>query len=277
MNYKMDELVPIVAKLSEGYTSKESTSISYETANQLMNAVIYCINEYEFHNDYSIIAAVNYSAQDAYESGFRLVKQKSKDALNIYNEIIPDFTDYGNDCLHDTIIKGMPEFFKWYNIIYNPQDTILTLDYPILYDLSKYSGVDRVYSYLSCIRIEQKFLKAFSYDYITGALYRYNKNYKFMIDNICEIVLTNVIAHILAGKNISDQVFGQSDYLHLQNLIQEEAPSNLSKRITDIIIKIIQDFYDNDQNILRYLCSCADNISFRLKNAADNCILQNLF
>ena len=43
--YEMEELVPIVASLSEKYTSKESTSVSYETARQLMEAVMYCINE----------------------------------------------------------------------------------------------------------------------------------------------------------------------------------------------------------------------------------------
>ena len=36
MQYEMEQLIPIVARLSEKYTSKESTSISYEKAEQLM-------------------------------------------------------------------------------------------------------------------------------------------------------------------------------------------------------------------------------------------------
>ena len=47
MNYKMEELVPIVAKLAEEYTAGESTSITYEKAQQLMEAVIYSIHEGE--------------------------------------------------------------------------------------------------------------------------------------------------------------------------------------------------------------------------------------
>ena len=46
MEYEMNELLPIVAKLAEKYTSKESSSITYERAEYLMEAVIYCINEY---------------------------------------------------------------------------------------------------------------------------------------------------------------------------------------------------------------------------------------
>ena len=47
MKYKMEDLVPIVAKLAEGYTSKESTSITYERAQQFMEAVLYSMQEAE--------------------------------------------------------------------------------------------------------------------------------------------------------------------------------------------------------------------------------------
>ena len=45
MHNEMEELLPVVAKLAERYTSKESSSVSYKTAEQLMEAVVYCINE----------------------------------------------------------------------------------------------------------------------------------------------------------------------------------------------------------------------------------------
>ena len=44
------ELVPIVGKLAEKYTGHEHTSISYEKAEQLMEAVLYCICETEKEN-----------------------------------------------------------------------------------------------------------------------------------------------------------------------------------------------------------------------------------
>ncbi|MFT4006898.1 MAG: DUF6179 domain-containing protein, partial [Lacrimispora sp.] len=47
MNIEMEELIPVVAELADKYTGKESTSITYDKANQLMGAVLYCIQEYE--------------------------------------------------------------------------------------------------------------------------------------------------------------------------------------------------------------------------------------
>ena len=39
--YDMEELMPIVARLTEEFTSGESTSVTYERARSLMEAVIY--------------------------------------------------------------------------------------------------------------------------------------------------------------------------------------------------------------------------------------------
>ncbi len=41
--YDMNDLVPIVAMLTEKYTGNDSSSVTYEKANQLMEAVVYCI------------------------------------------------------------------------------------------------------------------------------------------------------------------------------------------------------------------------------------------
>ena len=43
MDYTMEELLPVVGKLTEKYTSLSSTSVTYETAQQLMGAVLYCL------------------------------------------------------------------------------------------------------------------------------------------------------------------------------------------------------------------------------------------
>ena len=47
MNYEMEELLPVVGRLAEKYTSFENTSMTYEKAEQLMGAVLYCIREME--------------------------------------------------------------------------------------------------------------------------------------------------------------------------------------------------------------------------------------
>ena len=45
MEYEMEELITIVGRLAEKYNAHESTSMTYEKAEQLMEAILYCIHE----------------------------------------------------------------------------------------------------------------------------------------------------------------------------------------------------------------------------------------
>lgn len=239
MNYEMEELVPIVAKLAEQYTSLESTSITYEKAGQLMESVLYCIHEVELSEHNAVIRAGGMSAQQAYETGAACVEKKARRALKRYHEILPEFDSYENRCLYDTFLKGLPEFFRWYDIKFEPQNTILTLDYPVLKDLSEYTGIDRIYEFLNCIRLEQNFLRRFPKSFVLDILSTYHPFYKDIVDNICEIVLAAVIERILVKKSLPES--------ELKLFLKE--------------------YYGDSDELLEYLSRALDGIVVRLKNA----------
>ena len=277
MEYEIEELVPIVATLAEKYTSKESSSITYEKAQQLMEAVLYCIREAGQTEQYSLIKAGEISAQKMYEIGVFCVEEKVKEALKLYNEMISEFSSYGNECLYDTVIKGLPEFFKWYDFHYEPQNTILTLDYPILKDISEYTGIDKIFEYILCIRLEQKFLSRFSEAFVIKILSKYDGQYRQMIDNICEIVLMDLIAHIMLEKPLSELCFESEEYRCMRELLLRENLHELEKKLQNDIEVIVQKYYDNDKELLEYLSEAVSNITVRLKNAAVNGTISLIF
>lgn len=269
MKYEMENLVPIVAKLAEGYTSKESTSMTYERAQQLMEAVLYSIREAEKAGQFSLIQKDELSTERMYAIGVKCVENKTKEALDLYNGIMTHFSSYGNQCLYDTVVKGLPEFFKWYDCRYDPQNTILTLDYPILMDISEQTGIDKIYDFLFCIQLEQIFLNKFPSAYIMEILSKYDKQYKLMIENLCEIVLMNVISHMLAGKEIFILDFEPEEYLKMQTLIQKENLSYLREKLKNAVKVLVREYYENDEKLMEYLYKTVDNIAVRMKCAAD--------
>ena len=269
MKYEMEDLVPIVAKLAEGYTSKESTSITYERAQQLMEAVLYSIREAEKAGQFSLIQKDELSTERMYAIGVKCVEDKTKETLDLYNGIMTHFSSYGNQCLYDTVVKGLPEFFKWYDCRYDPQNTILTLDYPILMDISEQTGIDKIYDFLFCIQLEQIFLNKFPPEYVMEILSKYDKQYKLMIENLCEIVLMNVIGHILAGKEIFILDFEPEEYLKTQTLIQKENLSDLREKLKNAVKVLVREYYENDEKLMEYLYKAVDNIAVRMKCAAD--------
>lgn len=267
MNYEIEELVPIVAKLAEGYSSKQSTSITEEKAQQLMGAVIYCIQEGEAAGQLSPVQGNGVSAWKMYESGVRRVEEKVKESLRLYNEMMLDFSSYGNACLYDAAVNGLPEFFKWYDCRFEPQNTILTLDYPVLLDVPEHTGIDKIYDFILCVRLEQKFLNRFPAEYVIKVLSKYDEQYKWMIDNLCEIVLMNVLCHILAGSDPLTPDFDAEECRRLEKIVRETNPEDLRERLKREVDGMVRNCYDNDRNLLEYLCKAADNLAVRIKRA----------
>lgn len=276
MDYAMEELVPIVGKLAEKYTAHESTSITYEKAEQLMGAVLYCIYELKKINGNSLVLNEKIPAQRAYEIGAAYVEEKSKKALNLYNRIMTEFYHYENQCLYDTFVKGIPEFFKWYDIQFEPQNTILTLDYPVLKDISGYTGIDKIFEFIKFIGLEQKFLKLFPAGYVTNVLSKINRHWKESMDNICETVFAYVTGHILTGRSLAEFELKEADYSYIQELFMQATLEDIEKRLETALGIFIKSYYESDRELLNYLSSVIGGIVVRLKNAADNKVLDSM-
>lgn len=230
LEYEMEELVPIVAKLTEQYTSKESSSIRFETARQLMEAAIYCIHHSEYivdnneksSADVMVNRARHMSAKEAYERGYHILVEKVK-RLNVkYSSLLSYFNSYRNQAYYDTIVKGMPAFFLYYDAKFAPQNHILTLDYPTLRFIGDVQGVDAIELYLNYTEYEQTFLKAFPEEYILKTLELHHTDYEELLINVCSIVLRNVLVCMWIDKPISGNRFTKNEINYIQDKILEK-------------------------------------------------------
>lgn len=256
--YQLEELIELVAKLSNQYVSAESSSVTYETAQRLMDAVIYTIRSQNQIIDDTAVMSKLPTARKAYEAGNMLLKEKVIHTMEHYNNMVGDFDDYHNHCLKDTVIKGMPEFFKWYDVKYNPQNTLLTLDYPILKDLSHLEGIWRIEAYLNCIELEQLFLSKFDKALVIEILSAYDANYKGMIDNLCEIVYEDVLCHLFAEKPIQERISRQEK---MQIMNQEQSSKEELKHLSDTFLMT----YYQDNELTSYMSPVVDGMIARMK------------
>ena len=239
MKYQREELYPLVARLARKYAGAESSSVSYAVAEQLLGAVVYCMEE-ACRAVPDALTEGTEQPEQLYEIGLRYVTEKTKKALKLYNELLPDFICYGNRCLHDTFIRGMPEFFRRYDAKFAPQETILTLDYPVLQDLSVYSGIDRIALYLECIAQEQRFFRSLPDGYARQVLYRYDVRYRELVENLTEIVWMDLAAR---GQNGA-----------------EASGEKIRTRM--------EQYCGEDAGLARYLCRASEDLAVRLRLAS---------
>lgn len=145
--YTMEELIPIVGKLTEQFTSKESSSITYERARQFMEAVIYCIAHCDTGNN--LISQTKLSVTEAYQLGYNAVIEKVQNTQEKYNKLMTFFDHYNNRNYRDTVGKALPGFFRYYDVKFAPTENIITMDYPIFGLNMNYEGIDMISQYIN--------------------------------------------------------------------------------------------------------------------------------
>ena len=273
IEYEMEELVPLVAKLSEKYTSKESTSVSYETARQLMEAVMYCINECA--SDQTLVSSQRLSAAEAYQYGYKALVEKVKRTQAVYNKMIVDFCGYGNRNYEATVEKAIPGFFLYYNAQFAPQETIITMDYPTICPVTGKSGIDAIETYVKYIFYEQKFMGAFQRQYIYEVLGRDHADHKNGFDNICRVILRYVLGHLLIKKGFREEV-SEQDYEKLCDLVISSSEQQLREVFIGLLEQLVNEKYDADMGMRDYLACDLDDFVVEMQNAAEHDVMQQV-
>lgn len=274
MEYEMKELLPLVIKLTEKYTSKESSSVPYETARMLMEAVIYCVNEnFENNEDSMMNTGKMINAEIMYERGYHIMIEKVYKAKEIYENIIEDFEDYGCKNYKDTLIKGIPVFFLRYNAKFNPQNHILTLDYPLITGNPSLCGIDLILEYLKGIQIEKCFLDCFDRQEVTDLLEKVMPEYQSLyLDNLCYQVLLSAIGCMIAEKPVKNLKLSNTDYDEIKFYFQGDSIDKMEDKIISIIRILMKQF----PNHVSYFEKTAKNYAVRIWNGIQNEVLENV-
>ncbi|MCI6454304.1 MULTISPECIES: DUF6179 domain-containing protein [Hungatella] len=272
MDYTMEELLPVVGKLTEKYTGFSSTSVTYETARQLMEAVLYCLREAEAEalktGKNSVAAAQDTDLWLLYRQGYEVVLEKTARAKKVYEQIIANFRSFGNRCYEDTIIRGIPEFFVRYDARFRPQDHLLTLDYPILRPVGKRSGIDAVYFYLSCVLLEQRFLGRLPEPYGKAVLEHFHGDYEELILNVASVILRNLVVHMMMGKKLSENAVTADDMERFCRRVKNCDRPKLEDTISHQLERLTGG-PEGDRALYSYLSSDRKDFVAELKNAAE--------
>lgn len=279
MTFSMEELLPVVAKLADQYTSKESTSITYEKAQQLMEGVLYCIHEYETHVSKGQELFFNenpWKAETVYNMGYDMVLQKVKDTQKQYNSVIQDFRSYGNRCCYETFVKGLPAFFLYYNPRFNPQNHILTLDYPVLFPMGALQGADAVHIYVNCMRLEQMFLKALPREYVMHVLRAYSLDCDGLIINIAAIAARNLLGCRIAGKRVDLLAYTKAERSRVIEYVNENTEECLEMNMQKGVDELMTFLFGGNAELGNYLKMDLHDFSFELKNAVRNGCLESV-
>ncbi len=113
--------------------------------------------------------------------------------------------------------------------------------------------------------MEQKFLGVFPSEYVTGVLSKYRDE----IGNLCELVLVDVIRHILLKRPFTESDWTKEDHIQIQAALMEIAVSEVKRELEKIIDSFVQKYCAGDDELLEYLLGDIRNIAVRTKLSCD--------
>lgn len=270
--YEMEELIPIVADLTEQYTSKESTSVTYERAKYLMEAVLYCIQACE--SEYALVGKDGLSAREAYRMGYEKIQEKISNAKKQYAQMLPKFRSYGNENYQDTFFCGIAGFFEQYDSRFAPQENIITMDYPVLLPMNRFSGIYAVEKYLWCIRMEQIFFNEFEECYVMEILQSFQKGYQKEFYNLCSIFFRHILGKMMVVMMSSEDE--TEAYTVLEIYLKEHSQKQIRELAGRSLHILIQQHWTGNEDLEKYLELDLDNFVTDLQNGAEQGYLQRV-
>ena len=184
--FTMEELIPVVARLAEEFTAKESSSVTFERARQFMEAVIFCIAHFENRNHLLSHSAL--TAKEVYRLGYAAVIEKVRKTQEKYNDLMLFFDHYENRNYRDTVEKALPFFFLYYDVKFAPMEMMITMDYPVFGLNMELEGIDMIEQYINAIWEEQCYLMKFPRNYVIRALRSFHPKYEKEFFNLKEIL-----------------------------------------------------------------------------------------
>lgn len=244
------DLLQLLSKQVIRYTSGESSSVTTEKASQILGSIYYGIGIYlkSLYIDEQIELIKNEKLDYLYQEGITLMKDKILIAKQLLDFVQKNAIHTKNQAYYDTIFNGLPLFFRDYDMKFAAQEDAGSIDYPLMKEIENVTGIEYILEYLVSLNFENSLLKYFKQDSVEKLLRGYNKNYKDLLINITELVITNALGLIVVGKDFIALNFTDEDR---SNLIkrwfdkkEEDIYNDLLKAYESFCFKLeLQDLY----------------------------------
>lgn len=201
------QVMELLAAAVLRYTRGESSSVKNETAQGIMLSLFYSLDNCLIslgHPDLALEALQTQVLADLYRQGLSSLEACFEDTAQIYANLSLRKLPIANIAYQSTLDQALPGFFNNYDPRFAAHDTIADIDYPLLKDDMKASGLFYIRRYLLTLSAENRFCEQYESRELKKLLAAYAGTYRVNTNealiNIFEITATNALFSGLAGN-----------------------------------------------------------------------------
>lgn len=196
------KILGYLGKHIERYTMGDSTSIPIEKAEELLHSICFLLNLQlrEILNPDQVLIKEDIEALiKASWMKIELLIAQGKSLLDTVKKTSPNIENISYNCT----LEEIGQFFKKYDYRFFSHNIDCSIDYQLSNPVSeKLQGIEYINEYLKVLLIENEFCLFFHKDNIVNILNSYCSDYKELLINIFEPVLTNALGLYILSENI---------------------------------------------------------------------------
>ena len=271
------KLFALLARRTELYTMGEHSSVRIETAQELLQSLIFCLNMYlkQSGNKRKLLAQADLEellrlGQGAIEEQLELGKKLYQIACNSAPEI-------ENISYKDTL-RSIGGFFKRYDYRFFAHLMPCDIDYQLCNPVQEsLQGVEYINQYLGRIIIENSFVGKFEKSISEQLLNSYCSDSKGLLINLYEPLAANAIGLALLHEEVRSLCVTQVEGERLVKLFEPLSVTPAKKALSDAAERVCSELKISDPSSIRYLRKMAEELFPRIEAALAHGRLDGIF
>lgn len=275
------EIFDILRELCFSIVERGHSSISAETAQDIVKSIMYCIGlklkEFEKPK-----AAVEYVLEnkllDIYYQGREIISKRIEEIKNKTQLIKSNMFQTESIFYNAAIEKEVADFLKFYDPKYAADKDETILSYAVYIQNNELCGVEKISDYVEKFYNENKFLLLFNKNDVHHLLTAVDMNgetniYKELPVNIFEYVLYSALGLVLLGKSPLNLDLTKNDVKKIEEIFFQKSETEIFSILNEALANLVY-LLAIDKETEAYLLSTVEKLEYTLKNSKN---LSSLF
>lgn len=274
-----DQLMELLAQKAGELTDGSSSSISVETAGELMSSITFVtgvrLKEYE-RSEHAAEAIRERSLTDLFQEGLDSVRCKVSRARRVHWRITEGLFESPSVYYRSTVEDGISGFFRLYDPETGAHKLHITVDYPAFRGRPELDGIEFIERYLSYIEAEDSFCRLFRPEDVHSLMCGITPDYPSCPVNIFEPVMMAAVGLVICGRNVRPLELCKEDISRLSKVFHAKSLMETSMYI-EKAVRLMDRELGMSRSSLRYAISCVPQMAMSVREAVRNGTLDKVF
>ena len=274
-----DQLMELLAQKAGELTDGTSSSISVETAGELMSSITFVtgvrLKEYECP-EHAAEAIRDCSLTDLFQEGLDSVRCKVSRARSVHRRITEGLFETPSVYYRSTVEDGINGFFRLYDPETGAHKLHITVDYPAFSGRPELDGIEFIERYLSYIEAEDSFCRLFRPEDVHSLMCGITPDYPSCPVNIFEPVMMAAVGLVICSRPVRTPALCMEDISRLSDVFREKSLIETSIYI-EKAVRLMDRELGMSRSSLRYAVSCVPQMAMTVREAMRNSTIDKVF